>query len=194
MKSLKKYFITGLIVIVPIFVTLYVLFAIFEFVDNIVAGLLQRYFPEYVPGIGFLLVVVFVLAVGALAARFLRYRVFEGFERWFSRLPVVRYIYPALKQVVLFLSAQKDIGFKQVVLVQYPSRGIWSLGFLTNERLDAINAAASDDMAAVFMPSSPGPLTGFVVFVPKRELKFPDISIDAALNLIISGGVYRPKN
>ena len=194
MKSLKKYFITGLIVIVPIFVTLYVLFRIFEFVDNMVAGLLQRYIPEYIPGIGFLVVILFILTVGALAARILRYRVFDGFERWFSRLPVVRYIYPALKQVVVFLSEQKDFGFKKVVLVQYPSRGIWTLGFLTNEKVDGINRAVSDDMAAVFIPSSPGPLTGFVIFVPKRELKFPEISIDTALNLIISGGVYSPKN
>jgi len=194
MNSLKKYFITGLIVIVPVFATFYVLWAVFKFLDNITGGILQNYLPVYVPGVGFLLSLLFILAVGAFASRFLRNRIFKGFEHWFSRLPLIKHIYPALKQVVLFLSEQKQIGFQKVVMVEYPSKGIWAVGFLTNEKVDEVNRAVADDMAAVFIPSTPGPLSGFTIFVQKKTLKFPDISVETALNLIISGGVYSDKN
>jgi uncharacterized membrane protein len=108
-------------------------------------------------------------------------------------LPLIQNIYPALKQIILFISAQKEFGFKKVVLVEYPSAGIWSIGFLTNEGFEKINKATNREMVSVFVPTAPGPLTGNVIFVAKEEIKFPDMSIEAALNIIISGGVFKSE-
>ncbi len=198
MNKLKKYFIAGLVVVIPVSLTVYIFFAAFGFIDNIVGSLLTGYLKStwgfYVPGIGFVVCIILILLVGVLATRFLKHRVFQDLEKWFSSLPLVKSIYPALKQVILFVSAQKEFGFKKVVLVEYPSRGIWSIGFITNEGFENLNKATGQDMVAVFLPMSPGPLSGYVVFVARQEVKFLDISVKEALNIIISGGVFDPRN
>lgn len=198
MNSFKKYFITGLVVVIPVSLTFYILFAVFQFIDNILGRFLTGYIKNawgfYVPGIGFIICILLILLVGILATRFLRKRIFLDFEKWFSRLPLIKNVYPALKQVILFVSAQKEFGFKKVALVEYPSRGIWSIGFITNEGFANLNQATGKDLVAVFMMISPGPLSGYVVFVPKEEIKFPDMSVHEALNIIISGGVFNPRN
>lgn len=196
MKRLKRYFITGFIVLVPVCLTIYVLVALFRFVDNILGRFLNIYLNKilgfYIPGLGLLLFLVIIVLVGFLAGRFLGNKIFPGIEKWFLGLPLINKIYPTFKQIILFVLAQKEFGFKKVVLVEYPSKGIWSLGFLTNEEFKKMSEVVGKDMAPVFIPSSPNPLTGYVIFLPKEELKFPDISIGDALKIIISGGVFKP--
>jgi len=187
--------IAGLVVVVPISLTVYVLVLIFKFADGILGRFLNVYFKNilgfYIPGLGVLIAVFFILFIGFLATRFIGKKIFSGLERWFSGLPLINKIYPALKQIILFVLAQKEFGFKKVVLVEYPSKGIWSIGFLTNEGFQQINKATNREMVAVFLPTTPGPLTGYVVFIPKEEVKFLDISVSEALRIIISGGVFK---
>ncbi|MBI4707426.1 MAG: DUF502 domain-containing protein [Candidatus Omnitrophica bacterium] len=196
MKPLKRYFVTGLAVAVPVFLTIYVLVAAFQLVDGILGRFLNVYLKEtlgfYIPGLGLLLFLVVILFIGFMATRFLGRKIYPQLEKWFSSLPLVNKIYPTLKQIIQFIMAQKEFGFKKVVLVEYPSKGIWSLGFLTNENFQQITSACGKEMAAVFMPTTPGPFSGYVVFLPKEEIKFPDISITNALKIIISGGVFKP--
>lgn len=196
MNRLKKYFITGLVGIIPIFLTVYVLIVAFRFIDGILGRFLNIYLKQilgfYVPGLGILIFLIIITLVGFLATHFIGKRIFPRIERRFSGLPLIKNIYPAFKQIVLFILAQREFGFKKVVLVEYPSKGIWSLGFLTNEKFERANRITGKEMAGVFIPSTPGPLTGYLIFVPKEELKFPDISITDALKLIISGGVFNP--
>lgn len=196
MKRLKRYFITGFVVLVPVFLTIYVLAALFRFVDNILGRFLNIYLKAmlgfYIPGLGLLLFFVIIVLVGFLAGRFLGNKIFPRIEKWFLGLPLINKIYPTFKQIILFVLAQKEFGFKKVVLVEYPSKGIWSLGFLTNEEFKKMSEVAGRDTVPVFIPSSPNPLTGYVIFLPKEELKFPDIPISDALKIIISGGVFKP--
>jgi uncharacterized membrane protein len=196
MQSLKKYFITGLVLVVPISLTLYLLVVIFNFIDNILGRFLNVYLESawglHIPGIGFVLFFLILILVGLLASRFFGYRLFLQIEKWFSGLPLIKTIYPTLKQIVSFISAQKEFGFKRVVLVEYPGKGMWSLGFLTNEGFKKVDEAMGKEMAAVYVSTVPGPLTGNIVFVAKDELKFPDIEIGDALKIIISGGVVNP--
>jgi len=198
MNNLKKYLITGLVVVIPFSLTIYLLVVVFKFLDNILGVFLVDYLKKswgfYVPGIGFLLFLLLILLVGMLATKFLKHRIFLKMEIWFSGLPLIKNIYPAVKQVILFVSAQKEFGFKKVVLVEYPSKGIWSLGFITNDGFAELNRTIGKDTVAVFLPMSPGPLSGYVIFVSKDEVKFPDMSVNAALNIIISAGVFNPKN
>lgn len=196
MNKLKRYLITGLVVVVPIFLSVYVLVGVFRFADGIMGRFLNTYIENllgfYIPGLGLLLFFLFILFVGFFATQFIGKGFFTHLERWFSSLPFINKIYPILKQIVLFILEQKEFGFKKVVLVEYPSKGIWSLGFLTNEQFEKISEISDKEMVSVFVPNSPGPLTGYVVFVPKAELKFPDISVTNALKIIISGGVVKP--
>ncbi len=196
MNRLKRYLITGLIVVVPVSLTVYVLVFAFKFVDGILGRFLNVYFKRsfgyYVPGIGILVSLLLITLAGFLTTRLIGRNIFPRIEKWFSSLPLINKIYPTLKQIILFVLEQEQFGFKKVVLVEYPSKGIWSLGFLTNENYKKIRDINNKDMVSVFVPSSPGPLTGYVIFVPKEELRFIDISISDALKIIISGGVYKP--
>jgi uncharacterized membrane protein len=192
MVRLKKYFLTGIVIVVPLFLTLYVLVGIFNFLDSILGKFLTDYlFKKYIPGLGFLVGLAFIVLVGFLATKFFSHQIFSKLEKWFSGLPLIKNIYPALKQIILFVSAQKEFGFKKVVLVEYPSRGIWSIGFLTNEQFEKINRSTAREMISVFIPNSPGILGGYVIFMPKEEVRFLEMAVREALNIIISGGVFK---
>ncbi len=195
MKTLKRYFITGLIAIIPIFLTVYLFIFIFRFFDGILGGFLNNYIKAQlgfsIPGLGLILSLAIVLLAGFMTSRFVGREIFLLMEKWYASLPLIKSIYPAFKQLVTFLLSQKEGGFKKAVLVEYPSKGIWSVGFLTNEGLEKINTALSGDMVAVFLILTPGPFSGYVVFVPRGELRFPDITVSDALKIVISGGVLK---
>lgn len=194
--KIKKYLITGLVVIIPVAVTVYILVGLFRFVDGILGRFLNVYLREwlgfYIPGLGLLLFFVIIFITGLLSSRFFVKKIFRRLEKWFSGLPLINKIYPPLKQIASFASSEKEFGFKKVVLVEYPSKGIWSIGFLTNERLRQIDKVTGKEMLAVFLPTTPGPLTGYVVFMPKEEVKFLDMSVNDALKIIVSGGFLKP--
>lgn len=196
MQSLKKYFFTGLVLVVPVSLTIYLLVIVFRFIDSILGSFINDYLQStwgfFIPGIGFVLFFLILVLVGFLASRFVGQKLFIEIEKWFSSLPLIKTIYPTLKQIVSFISAQKEFGFKRVVLVEYPGKGLWSLGFLTNEGFRKINDAMGAEMAAVYISTVPGPLTGNLVFVPRDQIRFPDIAIVDALKIIISGGVVNP--
>ena len=196
MNRLKRFFLTGLIVVVPVFLTIYVLVVIFKFIEGILGRYLSLYFKNswgfYVPGLGILAFLLIVILVGFFASRLIGRSIFPSLEKWFSSLPLINKIYPALKQIILFILEQEEFGFKKVVLAEYPSKGIWSLGFLTNENFKKIQEINNEEMVSVFIPSTPSPLSGYIIFVPKQELRFIDISIADALKIIMSGGVYKP--
>jgi len=196
MGRIRRYLITGLVVVVPVSLSIFVLVVTFRFMDGILGRFLNVYLKDslgfYIPGLGIILFLAIIILVGFLATRFIGRKIFPLLERWFLRIPLINKIYPALKQIVLFILAQKEFGFKKVVLVEYPSKGIWSLGFLTNEQFEKLKEASHKELVSVFVPNSPGPLTGYVIFVPKENLRFVDIAITDALKIIISGGVFKP--
>lgn len=195
MKTLKLYFVTGLVVVVPVVVTIYVLVFLFQFIDDILGRYLNAHFKSilgfYVPGIGFLLFLLIIFLTGFIATRFIGKKIFSGAEKWFAGLPLIKIIYPALSQVTQFLLQKKEYGFKKTVLVEYPSAGLWSIGFLTNEHFYSINTACSQDLVAVFVPNTPGPLAGYVVFVERKKVKPLDMSVAEAIQIVISGGVFK---
>lgn len=196
MEKLKKYFMTGLIVLIPFFLTIYLFWVVFLFVDGILGNFLNTYIKSklgfYLPGLGLILFVLLIIFSGFFASRFIGKKLLIILENWFAGLPLIKKIYPTVKQIILFILAQKEFGFKKVVLAEYPSKGIWSLGFLTNEGFKGLECLGAKEIVAVFVPSSPGPLTGYVIFVPKEEVKFVDMSVSDALKIIISGGVFKP--
>jgi len=197
LKDIRHYFATGLLVTLPVFFTLYLIFVIARFIDGIGGRLINFYLKKYIgfgiPGLGLVLAILVVFVVGFVTANFLGKSVFRALEHWFLKFPLIRQIYPAAKQVVNSFASKDSPAFKKVVLVEYPSKGLWSVGFLTNESFREANEKAGTELVHVFIGTTPTPLSGFLVLVPKNEMKILDISVEQGIKLIVSGGIIKPN-
>jgi len=196
MHWIRRYFITGLLVILPVFITLYLLFVIFRFVDTIwgvpINFYLNRNFGFKVPGVGFILGTITVFVVGFVTTNIFVRKFFRFLEVLFLKFPLIRQVYPAAKQIVASLISGDKPAFKKVVLVEYPSRGIWSVGFITNEGFREAQEKVGKELVQVFIATTPSPFTGFLILVPKDEVKFLNMSVEEGVKLIVSGGILNP--
>ena len=194
--TLRGYFFTGLAVALPLVGTCYILYIIFIFTDSLLGRFINTYLKEklgfYIPGLGILLFILSILIIGVFAKNVLGRGLLRWIEKSFIKLPLARQIYPSLKQIVDFFFSSKELVFKKVVLVEYPRKGAWSLGFITNEGMPKAKEALKEDLLNIFIPTTPGPLTGYFVLVPRQDAVLLDISIEDALKIIISGGVLNP--
>jgi len=198
LMSIRHYFATGLLITLPVFLTLYILFIVIRFIDGIggqvINYYLKRHFSFVVPGLGFILSLIVVFLVGFIATNFLGKRVFKAVESWFLKFPFIRQIYPAAKQIVDFFGSKERPAFKKTVLVEYPSRGIWSIGFITNDSFCEADEKAGSELIHVFIPHSPNIFSGFLTLIPKNDMKILDISIEQGIKLIVSGGIVKPAD
>lgn len=196
MDKLKRYFITGLIVFLPAFLTIYVILAILKFLDNILGRYINIFLYHTLGfkifGLGILLFAILVFLSGVFAVNFLGKRILPALERFFVRIPLVHEFYPAIKQMVIFLFSEKHQSFKSVALVEYPRKGIYSIGFITNDGVKQIQDKVGIELINVFIASSPNPLTGFLVLVRKEEVQHLELSIEEGMKLLISGGIINP--
>lgn len=192
---LKKWFFAGLLVIVPAAFTIYVLQLIFVSLDKILGKTINATIHHYtgitIPGIGLLILVLLVLIVGALAS-FATAKIIRHFENLFLRLPLVNKIYAPVKQISGFLFGKRKTAFKKVVLVEYPKKEVYSIGFITNEEASIMDEKVGKKLINVFVSSSPSPVTGFTIFVPEEELIHLPISVEEAMRLVVSGGMLNP--
>ena len=133
------------------------------------------------------------MLIGFITRNLLGRKIHDFFERLVLKLPFFKQVYPALKEMAIFLFSREQLrSFKQVVLIEYPRKGIYSFGFLTNDASQRIQDKVKQELCNIFVPSSPGPLTGFVMMVPKKDIIFTDITIEEAFKFIVSGGVVNP--
>ena len=184
--AIRRYFVTGLATLFPVVVTLWLVHAIFQIAD----GFLGRQLGVQIPGLGLVLTVVVILAVGVISIHFFGRVVFQAVELAFVRVPVIRHIYPAVKQLAQFLFNEETrrATFRRVVLVQYPRPGAYSLAFVTNEsRTEATGRPQT--LLTLLIPNPPSPFTGPIIFVPQEDVVPLDLSIEDAVKLIVSGGV-----
>ncbi|NOZ23933.1 MAG: DUF502 domain-containing protein [Planctomycetes bacterium] len=208
--TFRRAFLTGLAAVLPILVTLFLLYTFFGYVDAITQPLTDRLlgllgatdwhapFPTLIWIAGVFCYLLFMIGliylIGRLVASYLGGLLFQWFENVFLKLPVVRAIYPYAKQVTDYFFSDKVARFHHVVAVQYPRKGVYSVGFLTGDSMDQIQEAETKKFVNVFVPSSPTPFTGYVVFVPEDELIHLGITVDQALRLTVSGGVIVPPH
>ncbi len=175
-------------------VTLYLLTVIFNFADGLLGhfinGYLLQVYGYEIPGLGLAMTLVLIFGAGFLSTRFFGQWLFRNFEEWFGRLPLIRRIYHPVKQLTGFLFAKEgqEPTFRQVVLVQYPRPGCYSLGLVTNESAGSANMVTGP-LLTLLVPTAPSPLTGPIVFVPKSDVIPLDMTIEEAFKLVISGGV-----
>lgn len=192
----KKYFIAGLAVLLPVIITIYILIITFKFSDGIIGKYINPYLKEQlgysIPGLGLLLTALLVLFTGVLATNIFTKQWLPNIERWFMRLPLIQKIYSPAKTMVDFLFSPKQVAFKKVVLIEYPRKGLFSIGFITCEHVN-LKPAQKDDLTAVLVPSTPSPFTGYFVLVPASEIVHLDMSIEEGMKAIISGGILFPQ-
>lgn len=198
-KERRKYFITGLLIILPVLCTVYLLVSLFIFFDNILGRYISRLTVAYlgfkVPGLGLLVFILITSFAGFFATNFIGRKLLLYFEKIWFKFPVIKRVYPAIKQIINFLFMPKGHSdIQKVVLVEYPRKGVYTVGFVTNRSDKAIEAKAHHELLNVLIPSVPSPFTGFIIMVPLREVIFLDIGIEEAIKLFVSGGVVNPSD
>lgn len=195
--SVKKYFITGLLIWIPLTITFMVLAWIVGTLDQIIPLLPQEIQPKQVlgfdiPGLGVLMSLAIILSTGLVAANVLGQKLVQVWEGLLSRIPVVKSIYSSVKQVSDTLFSSSGQAFRQALLVQYPREGSWTIAFLTGKPGgDAANHLGSD-FVSVYVPTTPNPTSGFFLMMPKADVIELEMSVDEALKYIISMGVVAP--
>ncbi|CAJ1412012.1 unnamed protein product [Effrenium voratum] len=199
-SRLRTYFLTGLAVAAPIWITIYLLRWFVEFIDTYVVGFFpDQYHPDQllpftVPGIGVIIGLVGLTVLGALTANFLGRRILAFGERLVDRMPIVRNIYNALKQIFETVISQSGTSFREVGLIEYPRRGLYALVFVTTQTKGEVleKASTDDSLVSVFLPTTPNPTSGFLLFVPKADITILDMSVEEAAKLVISAGLVEP--
>lgn len=200
LARLRTYFLTGIVVSAPIGITIWLIWLFVAFVDHTVVPLIpDAYNPSdvlgvSVPGIGVIVVLLVVTIIGFLVTNFFgRFMVRMG-ENMVARVPVVRTIYGVLKQIFDAVLAQSEGAFREVVLIEYPRKGIWVLGFVTSNTQGEVQRVTPHEMVNVFLPTTPNPTSGFLLFVPRKDCITLDMSVEEGVKLVISGGIVSPPD
>ena len=197
---LRNYFLTGIIVTAPVSITLYVSWQFITFIDRQVTPLIppnynpETYLPFGLPGLGLLVMVVVLMIIGALAAGFVGRGLMRAGEHLLARMPVVRTIYSALKQVFETVFAEKSKAFREVVLIEYPRKGVWAMGFATGSTKGEVQNIIEDEVVNVFLPTTPNPTSGFLLFLPRKDVIFLTMTVEEGVKMVISAGVVTPPD
>ncbi|MES2070958.1 MAG: DUF502 domain-containing protein [Pseudomonadota bacterium] len=196
---MRKYFITGLLILVPLAITLWVLHAIISTMDQSLLLLPAQWRPEAVvgfriPGLGTILTLLIIFVTGLLTQNFIGNYVVAAWEALLNRIPIVNSIYSSVKQVSDTLFSSSGNAFRKAVLVQYPRQGSWTIAFLTGIPGGDVANHLQGEYVSLYVPTTPNPTSGFFLMVPKAETIELDMSVDAALKYIVSMGVVAPEH
>ena len=195
---LRTYFFAGILITAPVSLTIYLAWLFIRFVDERVFSVIpqeynpETYLPFSIPGIGLLLALVGLTLIGALTAGILGRAINHLFENVLNRLPVIRSLYGAIKQIMETVLANKSSAFRECVLIEYPRKGIWTLGFITGTTRGEVQEKTAEECINVFVPTTPNPTSGFLLFVPAQDIIRLKMPIEDGLKLVVSGGIVTP--
>lgn len=195
---LRRYFVAGLLIWLPVGVTILVFKALLDLMDRALFLIPLAYRPEtllgfHIPGLGAVLALLLLFFTGVLAANLFGRSVVNWYERLLKRIPFVRSIYGGVKQFTEVVLADTSSSFKKVLLIEYPRIGVYSIAFQTSDDLREIQAVTAEDVITVFVPTTPNPTSGLIVFVDRTEIVELTMSVEDALKMIISLGVVVPE-
>lgn len=190
--ALKRYFLTGLLVITPIWGTILILKTVFSWVDGILGPAMSTWVIPgyYVTGLGILTLFLLILMTGLLAATFIGGRIVKWWEDVLHRVPVVRGIYATIKSMMDIISFTERGAYKRVVLIEFPMEGHYCFAFVTGVMKGEVQEVSEDPLVNVYVPTSPNPTSGYFLLVPERDVVPLDITVEEAMKLIVSGGLY----
>ncbi len=202
LQKVKTYFFAGILVTAPVGITLYIAYSVVTFVDEHITPLIPRpmnldlYLPIGFPGFGLLVLLAGLTAIGLVTTNVLGRFFVKFWDSIFARMPVMRGIYGLLKQMVEMLVGDKDkqTAFREVVMVPYPTDDAWAIGFVTGKSFAAVNRATGTEMTSVFIPLTPNPTSGFLLYYPRAKIKNLPISVEDGWKLILSTGVVLPRS
>jgi len=195
---LRNYFLAGILVTAPVSITFWLAWKVITFIDNQVTPLMplkwhpETYLPFSLPGIGLLIAIIFFTVVGFFAAGYAGRAVTGLADRLMARVPVARSVYSWTKQVFETVLSEKAGAFDEVVLIEYPCRGVWAIGFITGQTEGEVQDLTAETVYNVFIPATPNPTTGFLLFIPERDVHHLELTVEEGIKLVISGGIVTP--
>ena len=197
---MRGYFFAGILITAPIGISLWIAWGIINFFDNNVVSLLphkynpESYLPVQIPGLGLVLTILTLTVIGWLAAGLMGRWVVRMTENLMARMPVISNIYGAIKQIMETVLSQKSNSFRYVVLFEYPRKGIWTMGFVTGTTKGEVQNVIDEEMINVFVPTTPNPTSGFLLFVPKSDLHYLSMSPEEGFKMLVSTGIVTPAD
>ena len=199
---IRSWFLTGLLVTAPVMLTIYITWLFIDIIDSNVNALIPDWVRELIeikaphigalPGLGLLVGFVVITLIGAVAAGFFGRWLIRVGENILNRMPVVRSIYGASKQILETVLTTQSNAFREVVLVEYPRKGLWVVGFVTGSTEGEVGIKIDQKTVNVFIPTTPNPTSGFLLFCPKEDLIYLDMGVEDAVKLVVSGGIVTP--
>ena len=188
-SRLRNNFIAGIVVLIPIGITLYLTLFLIKISGKIIPKRINpnNYLPFDLPGVEILIAIFIITFIGWLSLSFIGKKFFEIFNNFLQKIPILRTIYSAIGQMTETFT-KTDNGQKSVVLLEYPRKGIWAVGFATKENKGLIKNKVGEDIINIFVPTTPNPTSGFLLMVPKKDLIYLDVSFEQASKFIVSAG------
>lgn len=183
-RKLKRQFVAGILIVIPLAASVLVLIWVFNSIDNILQPVIRAVLGRTIPGVGFGITILLIYFVGVMGSNFIGKRLIRYGESLLARVPVFRQLYTGTKQILESFSAPRKTGFMQVVLVEFPRKGLRAIGFITNE----FSTKSEEKMYNVFIPTAPNPTSGFLEIVREEDMVRTKIPVDEALKMVVSAG------
>jgi len=199
LSRLRGHFIAGTLIAAPITITAWLTVTVVDFIDYRVENLIpkqynpEQYLPFSIPGLGVIITAIFLVLVGMLARNFLGRFFMRIGESILDRVPVIRSLYSATKQIFETVFANQSEAFREVVMLEYPRKDIWVIGFLTGKSKGEVQSKTKNGVVNVFVPTTPNPTSGFLLFVPEKDIIRMDMSVEDGLKLVVSAGIVTPE-
>lgn len=189
---IRTYLLTGVFMLIPVAITLYIIYFIFQFSDGILGGALAERIGYQIPGMGLILTALICLLVGMIAQNYVGKRIIKGIDASMEKIPGVKSLYTGIKQVGNVIMQQNKSEFKRVVLLEYPKADCWALGFVTADFMHPINdERVAKNLVSIFVPTTPNPTSGFMLIISKDKIVDLNIDIEIAMKIVISGGLVQ---
>ena len=193
MKKIRQILLRGLLTLLPIIATVYLLYSLFGFLDKFLGGYISLLIGRTVPGIGIIAGFIIIFIMGSVVSNVIGQRFLDFAERMIRRIPIVPRVYFALKQIVDAFTLQGKHVFNKVVLIEYPRKGLYVVGFLTGECKGEVQVKTDAKLMNVFVPTTPNPTSGMLILVPESDILYLDMTVEEGLKLIVSAGVVVPE-
>jgi len=199
MQRLRSNFFTGLIIVAPVVITIYLIWTVVTFIDARIVPLVpatynpSTYLGQDIPGFGVVIFLITTAIIGSLTKGLFGRQIIRLWENVVGRTPVVRSVYSGLKQIVETILSQTNSNFQNACLIEYPRKGIWAIAFIsTASKGEVLQKTGEDEMQSVFLPTTPNPTSGFLLFVPRKDVVVLDMTVEDAAKLVISAGLVVP--
>lgn len=195
---LRNYFISGLLFSLPLIITFYVVSWIIRTVDNWIQPLIppeynpQNFLPFPMPGLGIIIAIIVLIVLGSMTRGFLGNLILRYSEQVLSKMPIVRSVYSTTKQISEAVLKSRSNSFREVGMIEYPRPGIWALCFITGSTKGEVQRKTNNDVVNVFVPTTPNPTSGFLLFVPRHDIVIMDMSVEEGIKMVVSAGMITP--